>query len=603
MNATSPSTSWTHLRACSAAELLSHVPAFAKLGTHPAINALVTISAFARTTITARRSVNGVEARVSVKPKLQDDPHATQLVKDMEAAITANACRAGSTPQFDLGTWLDRYGYIDLLAKAVEAGAREIALKTMAEMISKAIATVALQVGHLTDMHLKRLLRRDIPGLEERPTSPCSTLEWLLAVDHSGDPRRPILLTRRWQALRIYASLSTVLREPNITATIDEGLPLKPVLMDRLNITTPELRALRGARSLTTALRIGTDFEATIAELKAHGVPLAEWPGRGEPDQPSAWSLSPWAAYHRNNIIRVDYVSANQHATDAISSLADDILRPVVANRLVLANRSIVANVFLHSLAFPTGLRDSPDRRAFLSILNKAIIGTRGIKAFHEAAELWHRRVATLSAVRHEHRTDRPGWPSICPPWQCPRGLHDIVPITTAGGLVEEGNSLDHCVGGYYQPCRSGAVQILSLKRGGSHVATIELKLSGTTADTLSYQVGQFKARRNQRPDDELHDVLRAFLSDLNCRRHPIFRSQLAAHRKRMQREGDYVWSSHTLPIAHAREVFPFYLPLLPRNTPGSLDAWCEKTGLAHAVDRAIVALSSPIDPGAPIPY
>lgn len=593
MNAVSPSTTWADLLVHSAEELISRVPAFAKLGDHPAIGALATISALAKTTITTKRSLNSVEAHVIIKPQ-PDDSHVMHLVKDMEVAITANACRARTTASFDLGVWLDHYGYIELLAQAIEAGADETALKGMAELISESIATVSLQVRHLTDRHLDHLLRRDAPQVETRPTSPSATIEWLLAVDRSGDPERPILLTRRWQALRIYAALSTVLREKSITAAIDDGVPLNPILMDRLGVSTAELRALRGARSLTTALQTGSDFAAMIPELKAHGVPLTEWPARGEPDQPTAWSLSPWVGHHRNTIIRVDYVNANQHVSDAISALAEDILRPLVANRAVLAKRNMVAHAFLQSLEFPTGLRNSQDRRAFLAVINKAIIGSRGIKAFHQATELWHRRVATLSAVRHERRTDRPGWPSICPPWHCEKGNYEIIAITTAAGLVEEGNRLDHCVGGYYPQCRSGTVQILSLKREGSHVATIELKLSGTSADTLSFQVGQFKSRRNERPDDELHDVLRAFLHDANCGKHPIFRSQLAAHRKRMEREGDYLWSSSVLPIAHAREVFPFYLPLLPRGTPENLHAWCEQTGLAVAIDHAVAVLSNP---------
>lgn len=361
--------------------------------------------------------------------------------------------------------------------------------------------------------------------------------------------------------------------------------------MARLGVSTAELRAVRGARSLPAALKTAVDLEHAVVELKAHGVPLAEWPSRGEPDQPAAWLQSPWAGVHRNTIVRVDYVG-NQHARDAVGALAEDILRPLAVHRATIAKRRDLAYSFLHSFEFPAGLRNSRDRQAFLVVLNRAIIGLRGVKAFQEAVELWHRRVSTISAVRHERRTDRPGWPAICPPWRCDRGVHEIVPITSAAGLVEEGNRLDHCVGGYYQQCRSGAVQILSLRRDGMHVATIELKLSGKTADTLSFQVGQFKARRNRRPDDELHDALRAFLTALNSGTHPIFRPQLAAHRKRMEQEGDYLWSARALPIAHAREVFPLYLPLLPRGTPADLDSWCEQTGLNAALDRAVALLS-----------
>lgn len=591
MKTASSASNWADLHARSAKELFASVPAFAKCGTHPAIAALTVVSAFAKTAITTSRSDNSIAARVVISPKPDTDSTVLRLIRHMEAAITGNACLARNTAPFDPGTLLEQSGYIDLLAKAIKAGANESELTTMAGMISKAIEKLSSQVSHLTNRHLDRLLHRDLPQLHERPTGPSATLEWLLAVERSGGVERPNLLMRRWQALGIYAALSAVLREKPITLAIDEGRPLNPILMGRLGISTAELRALRGAGTFSSSLRAGVDLEQAVIELKAHSVPLAEWPGCGEPDQAHAWLQSPWASVHRNAIIRVDYVG-NQHSRDAIGALAEDILRPLAVHRTTIAKRGDLAYSFLQSFEFPAGLRNSEDRQTFLAVLNSAIIGPRGIKAFEEAVETWHRRVATISAVRHERRTDRPGWPSISPPWRCERGVHEIVPITSAAGLVEEGNRLDHCVGGYYQQCRSGTVQILSLKRDGTHVATIELNLSGTTADMLSFRVGQFKAHRNKRPDDELHDVLRAFVAALNNGTHPIFRTQLAAHRKRMEREGDYLWSARALPIAHAREMFPLYLPLLPRSTPNDLDTWGEQTGLTAALDRAVTLLS-----------
>jgi hypothetical protein len=591
MNADLSASTWEDLQGRSARDLNASVPAFAQCDAERAIAALTVVMTFAQTAITARRQENSVAAHVVIGPKPDADPTILGLARHMEAAITGSACHARNTTPFDPGAWLEQAGYIGLLARAVKAGANESELKDMAGMISEAIAKLSSQISHLTAVHLDRLLQRDLPQLDERPTGPSATLEWLLAVDCSGDMKRPAALTRRWQALGIYAALSTVLREKSITLTIDEGRPLKPILMDRIGISAAELKALRGARSLPAALKSAIDLEHAVVELKAHGVPLAEWPGRGEPDQPAAWQQSPWAGIHRNTIIRVDYVGS-EHARDAIGALAEDILRPLAVHRATIAKRGDLGYSFLHSFEFPAGLRNSEERRAFVAVLNRAIIGPRGVKAFQEAVELWHRRVATISVVRHEHRTDRPGWPAICPPWRCDSGVHEIVPITSAAGLVEEGNQLDHCVGGSYQQCRSGAVQILSLRREGTHVATIELNLSGTTADTLSFQVAQFKAHRNRRPDDELHDVLRAFVAALNSGTHPIFRTPLAAHRERMQRDGDYLWSAGALPIAHARDVFPLYLPLLPRGTPADLETWCKQTGLTVAFDRAAALLS-----------
>ncbi|MDN5925592.1 MAG: hypothetical protein L0I29_00780 [Hyphomicrobiales bacterium] len=374
MNVDLSASTWEDLHVRSARDLYASVPALAKCVAHPAIAALTVAMTVAQTAITIRRQENSVAAHVVIRPKPDADPAVLRLVRHMEAAVTGSASHARNTTPFDPGAWLEQAGYIDLLAGAVKAGANESELKNMAGMISEAIAKLSSQVGHLTDMHLNRLLRRDLPQLDERPSGPSSTLEWLLAVDRSGDVGRPVVLLRRWQALEIYAALSTVLREKPVTLAIDEGRPLKPILMDRLKVSAAELKALRGARCLPAALKSAVDLEHAVVELKAHGVPLAEWPGRGEPDQPAAWLQSPWAGVHRNTIVRVDYVG-NQHARDAVGALAEDILRPLAVHRAAIARRGDLAYSFLHSFDFPAGLRSSEDRRAFLAVLNRAIIG------------------------------------------------------------------------------------------------------------------------------------------------------------------------------------------------------------------------------------
>jgi PcfJ-like protein len=191
-----------------------------------------------------------------------------------------------------------------------------------------------------------------------------------------------------------------------------------------------------------------------------------------------------------------------------------------------------------------------------------------------------------VAALRHEHQTDRPGWPPLCPPWTSACGRYQIVPLTTAKALVEEGNAHDHCVGTYYDVCRTGSTQILSLRAAGKPTVTAEILLDPRVA---SIRVGQFKGLRDEVPDDPaLHQVMRDFLRDLRSGTHPLNRDPLRAYRQWADDHYSFGRSSRTLSIAHAREAFPLYLPLLPRGTPAGFDQWCEQTRLREGLAAAL---------------
>lgn len=276
------------------------------------------------------------------------------------------------------------------------------------------------------------------------------------------------------------------------------------------------MRSLRGACEVDQIhVGAGPNFPGAVRELKAHSVPLHEWPANGKPDQPQAWKNTPWLSSSNPRLLRPDHFDpGNDELQDAVTGFRDDILRPLVTHRAAALYPRPPRRVeqFLSDLAFPSALLGCAERRDFLAAIRQLLVGSRGPKSFGEAVAVWHRRAASIAAMRHERRADRPGWPAICQPWLNPDGDHEIIPLTTAADLVEEGNVLEHCVGSYYEPCRRGDRQILSLRRNGAHAATIELVLSGGDKD-LSIQVGQFKTRRNWRPDDASHEALKVFLA------------------------------------------------------------------------------------------
>ena len=160
-------------------------------------------------------------------------------------------------------------------------------------------------------------------------------------------------------------------------------------------------------------------------------------------------------------------------------------------------------------------------------------------------------------------RPTAPAGRSFARPGRRPAALSKSSPLTTAKALVEEGNAHHHCVGTYYDACRTGCTQILSLRQNGKPMVTAEILFDERIA---ALRVGQFKGLFDEVPDDPaLHQAMRDFLRDLRTGAHPLNRQQLRAYRQWADEHVYYGSGSRPLSIAHAREAFPLYLALLPR--------------------------------------
>jgi hypothetical protein len=155
-----------------------------------------------------------------------------------------------------------------------------------------------------------------------------------------------------------------------------------------------------------------------------------------------------------------------------VRSFTDDLLNPLLAE-LNLSSVFDILPGYNERLA-PGRLSGI---QQFLACIRNALVGSHGPKTFQDAAHLWHRRAEAVAALRNENQSDRLGWPPLCPPWTSPCGHYQIVPLTTAKDLVSDGNFLHHCVGTYYDLCRTGATQILSLRKDGQPAVTAEIAL------------------------------------------------------------------------------------------------------------------------------
>jgi PcfJ-like protein len=305
-------------------------------------------------------------------------------------------------------------------------------------------------------------------------------------------------------------------------------------------------------------------------------------PGGGRAGQHAAWRDSPWVHFSEITLIPADYYATDATSVrDAARAFTVDLLEPQLAESGFSAIGFTTVDAIITAL--PQRL---PAIQQFLAAVRRALIGPRGPKAFREAVQIWHRRAAAVAALRNENEADLPGWPPLCPPWTSRCGHYQIVPLTTAKALVEEGQAHQHCVGTYYDECRSGRTQILSLREGGQPAVTAEIFLDDRVS---SLRVGQFKGSHNEVPvDPALHQAMRDFLRDLRTGAHPLYRQELRAYRKWADERAYFGSARRSLTIAHAREAFPLYLPLLPRGTPGDFDLWCQQTGLNDSLRAAL---------------
>lgn len=583
---------WSDLETAALETLIDRCANVAGRMTDSRVAALVALMALSHARLDADVHANRLEAELRVHPTPPARGPVAELLDHIACVVSDVARRARDETRLDISARLDDWGYALLIAELLGDGAREAELNRMTECVGAALTCIYKRVEELCSQHLQAVLNRDAPEAAFLSRGLTVQAEWLLAPDLSGHSSRKEILIRRAQTLRLFGSLVSALREPWITEAIDRGEPLIPVLARHLGLTEAELRAFRGARAIRESIEEWDDFAVAARRLKTYSVPCHEWPGAGQPEAPTAWQNSPWLRPPRTHLIRPDYLDEKEAGVqDAVLALKDDLIRPIVADRrpaVPLRNRAI--EQFANELYFPHARQESADYRAFLLGLHRAIIGARKPKALREAAELWHRRAASLSALRHEHTAERPGWPALCAPWRSRDGRYEIVALTSASDLVIEGNEMRHCVGGYYEVCRRGDTQILSLRRDGHRAATVEIALEGSIeAPTL--KVGQFKAIWNTRPADDLHDALRDFLRDVRSQAHPMNAVTLARYRRRMNKRGDFTWRSDALPLDHAREAYPLYRPLLPRPSPASFDDWCVESGLVETIDCAFQAL------------
>ena len=579
--------SWKDMQTTASDAILMAVPNLDKA--HPRFfQAMRDMLAFSETSLATETSPNQLCARLIVKPRLSP---ARPLRALIDGLLTNLACAyqvVHETPTiFDAGRWADKQGFMSVVIALVKKGVPHEQIQALAKLLSGGISRYMSREKCLGQDHFIALFRRDHPDLGT-PQNPSAAHTWLLACEYSGKPERPQILQRRRQALSLYFSIRRIIMEPTITAVIDSGASLPAALQTRLSLAPAELRRLQNACAFQPGL-FSDDYTKAVVHLKDHGIPVTQWP------LPLTWEGSPWHNFDRNSLLPGNYFDIGATVQDAVRSLKNDLMIPLAQERMrtLKLQHTYPVRTFLGNLSFPMLLTPSPDRHTFLTGIRRAIIGQRGPKAFEDAARIWHRKAASISAFRHERTVDKPGWPALCPPWRSPDSRFYIVPLTSAAELIAEGIAVDHCVGSYYPECRSGLEQILSLSRDGKRTATIELLLTYDD-DKLSIKLGQFKAYHNRTPAPDLSAILHSFMRDINEGRHPVDIAAMVTHRQAMKKTGDY-GCGKDVDVDFSRGIFALHRPLLPRDAGETFDAWCENTGLIATIDAALKHLAGEV--------
>ena len=268
-----------------------------------ALRAVAVLSAMAETNIHHALIPASTRPSLTVPAYTGSDPTVDEFIVELIDTVSAPS-RGLFHHSVSASCWLDGHGLDELVVRSVEYTADDSGRAALLGHAAAMANEFAQKRDRLQNQHMEKLLARDAPMLAStwRLAEP-SVLAWILAPEHDGDATRETRVTRRLQALQLYASVACRLREPGITEIIDNGGELVPALAERLTLTRAQLRALREAAPPEQMSRhdFAHIYEHSVRHLLAHAVPLHQWPGGGRPRAAPGLAALPMEADERAN--------------------------------------------------------------------------------------------------------------------------------------------------------------------------------------------------------------------------------------------------------------------------------------------------------------
>lgn len=213
---------------------------------HPALRAIATLCLAAAADIECHQIPNSVGADIRIPGYAGPDDAVLENLLAEIAASTQARLQGSAHGWFNPTHWLQEFGLDEFVRLSIAADRADEPRRAVLTEAAQAASQLVDRIRALSSQHGTAVMTRDLPGLiQDWEELPLADIAWLLVHDHDGEASRPQRITRRFQALSLFASVRKTLFEDSITNAVDTGQELLPALANRLCLTPPELRALR----------------------------------------------------------------------------------------------------------------------------------------------------------------------------------------------------------------------------------------------------------------------------------------------------------------------------------------------------------------------
>ena len=580
---------------------------------HAALQAMATIAALAASGMRAELVPGTAAARVAFDTPPGHHAMAGELLAMAERVIARTVAHAPGQMVPPIAAWANGHGLTGFIVGLIRAG-QEGEPTTAAMLAVAAAATAALQglIQAIALQHREQLVTRDAPDLVSASYHASSKVGWALAPDIAW-PARDTAVRRRVAALAAYGAVESALCTAPVTAAVDQDDGVEEALAAAVGgVSVRDIAAVRGAQPLEATLDGYSDCCAVLRDLAAHEVPYDEWPEAGAHGWPGP--SSPWQANRRERLFRADY--ATQPGTRTfLEGVRKDLLQPLIVERARARHGSAALPERVRQFAATADLErpwraddfgryatdETAARRRYLRWLRLAVIGRRTAAGFEAEIATWSVRDGLASVLRLGAVEEGTAWPALCPAWTSADDQAVITEPTEGIALhdaaIEAGRAL---TADDYQACRQGQ-HVLALRVAGRHTVLLRASVDLGTAAPVP-EVALMATDSCRELDDAQRGALQVWLGDLLAGRCPMPVRALRAYRRSVRYWHPACLGRRELGAAHACRAYPLYRDLLAGagdvdGIPGDWTEWCERTGLAAAVDEMLALLAPAPDP------
>jgi hypothetical protein len=295
---------------------------------------------------------------------------------------------------------------------------------------------------------------------------------------------------------------------------VDSGNPIVPAVADYFRCSKNVARFLAGK---DYAL-IGNEWKGRLDQLAGllGCIKPAFWPK--SPDDwhhLSQWLRPVYAALHNNlneRWYRIAEKGVNELASEGYEQIIPRMERHGVALADITTFPDFVKDLdkWARKLGRARGLIDEAVQQ--YSLLRLAQLSRR-----------WHRwqlQMADLDPDEGREDTGASWLTFIDEPWEkrfIINGNYLVVPLNTPALLKEEGQRMQHCVGGYAARCFYGGSHIFSIRDGktGLPLSTVELRLGVHDFLASDITVSQHYGLLNSQPSESCKSVLESFMKHI----------------------------------------------------------------------------------------